>query len=142
MTAAQSQAQPTFGTAEQRRSERVPIGVPVRLWHADGDPLPDMARTQDISASGVRIVTECAVAPGEEVSVSIPTRGCPPELGLPALIEGKAVARRVSAGEGNRQVVALAFHEALAQSMEMALYMAYLLGGGDRMSQEASPRFA
>lgn len=129
MVLTQPEANSNPQAREQRRAERAPVAVPLRLWRRDGDPLPDTAESQDISASGVRVITERPVAPGDEIDIAIPTRGCPRELGLPPVLEGKAVAKRVRSDDGRRHIVALAFHDALAQSMEMALYMAYLLGG-------------
>lgn len=77
---------------------------------------------------GIRIVTDKPLVEGDEVAVSLPTRACPAEIGLPPALEGKAIAHRVTRVAPNRCVAVLVFHEALAQSMEMALYMACLLG--------------
>jgi hypothetical protein len=141
MSAAQLDCVAAGDMREHRQSERASVALNLRLWRGAGDPLPDLAQSQDISASGIRLVTDLPMVPGEEISVAIPTRGCPSELGLPLTLEGKAVAKRVRTLAGNRHVVALAFHDALAQSMEMALYMAYLLGGEQRGTGPAA-RFA
>lgn len=112
---------------ENRRAERANVRLPVWIWPQRGfDRMA--AQSEDISALGIRVVLDQPLEEGDEVAVSLPTRACPAEIGLPPSLEGKAVARRVSRISPTQCSAVLVLHEALSQSMEMALYMACLLG--------------
>jgi hypothetical protein len=113
---------------DHRRAERARVRLPLWVWPQHGEFDHVIAESEDISALGIRVVLDCPLAEGAEVALSLPTRACPAEIGLPPALEGKAIARRVSRISATHCTAVLVLHEALAQSMEMALYMACLLG--------------
>jgi hypothetical protein len=118
----------THFPAEHRRAERAQVRLPLWVWPQHGEFDRVIAESEDISALGIRVVLNRSLAEGDEVAVSIPTRACPAEIGLPPALEGKAIARRVARISATHCTAVLVLHEAMAQSMEMALYMACLLG--------------
>nr|AUN36997.1 hypothetical protein [uncultured bacterium] len=68
------------------------------------------------------------MSPDDEVDVVIDTTQASRALGLPESLRGKARVRRVEEQQGGWQKVALVFAPALAQSMELAFFMAFLCG--------------
>lgn len=116
---------------EKRRAERAYVGFkiqisapnPVNSGHIVGPAI-----LRDLSLSGACATTRHQLRPGQQIEVTIPTEGCPPELQLPPRITGRAEVRRITPRNGQSQRVAMSFLPPLSQNMEFAFYMAYLLG--------------
>lgn len=116
---------------EKRRAERVKVAMKVSLQSknpVNKRTIVGPAIVHDISLLGACMTTRHDLQPGEEVDIRIPTDACPVDLGLPAYLSGRALVRRVEAATENSRRVAMSFLPSLAQSMEFAFYMAYLLG--------------
>jgi hypothetical protein len=86
------------------------------------------ALSQNVSMSGALVTTNHAFQAGETVDVAIPTRHCPPSLALPEELLGRATVKRVEDREESNSRVALQFSENMQQSLEFALFMAYMAG--------------
>jgi len=116
---------------EKRRAERAYVGFkiqicapnPVNSGHIIGPAI-----LRDLSLSGACATTRHQLRPGQQIEVTIPTEGCPPELHLPPSITGRAEVRRIASRNGQSQRIAMNFLPPLSQNMEFAFYMAYLLG--------------
>ncbi len=116
---------------EKRRAERVTVAMKVSLQSknpVNRGNVVGPAIVHDISLLGACMTTRHELQPGEEVDIRIPTDACPVDLGLPAYLSGRALVRRVEVATENSRRVAMSFLPSLAQSMEFAFYMAYLLG--------------
>lgn len=115
---------------EQRQSERTNICRKLALeWSSNGEgPFEETALSKDLSLSGVCVNARRAFALGQQVSVRIPTEGCPAEWNLPKELRAEAEVKRVVDGPGGTRQIALAFQPGLKQRMEFGFFMAYLLG--------------
>ncbi len=116
---------------EKRRAERVTVAMKVSLQSknpVNRGTIVGPAIVHDISLLGACMTTRHDLQPGEEVDIRIPTDACPVDLGLPSYLSGRALVRRVEDAAGNSRRIAMSFLPSLAQSMEFAFYMAYLLG--------------
>lgn len=117
--------------AERRLSERATVGLRMHLQAAHpviNAPVIGPAFTHDISLGGACLTTRHSLRAGQVVDVVIPTEGIPRELGLPDELSGRAVVCRVETDTRETHRVSMAFLPALANSMELAFLMAYLLG--------------
>ncbi len=116
---------------ERRQSERARIGLKVHIRAAhpvNHAPVIGPAITHDISLGGIALTTRHTLRAGQVVDVSIPTEGVPGELGLPNELAGRAIVRRIETDTQEAHRVSMAFLPSLANSMELAFLMAYLLG--------------
>lgn len=118
--------------SERRLSERAQVGLKVRIHTfkpVANAPAAGPALVHDISLGGACLSTRHSLRAGQVVDVSIPTEGMPSELGLPKELAGRAIVRRIETDTRRTHRVSLVFLPALANSMEFAFMMAYLLGG-------------
>lgn len=116
---------------DRRRAERVSVGFKLAISAknpVNGGEILGPGILEDLSISGARVTTRHQLTPGQSVKVTIPTEGCPDALGLPERLAGKAVVQRVEPRKNRTRHVALRFTPALAQNMDFAFYIAYLLG--------------
>jgi hypothetical protein len=126
--------------ANRRQAERVKVCCKMEIVGPSGRARVESrpALSVDISANGVSANTPHELRPGEDVEVVISTGPASTVLGLPPLLCAHASVCRVEAQAGGWRRIALAFAPAFAQSMEMAMYMAYLVG----LQQEGGPGVA
>ncbi len=115
------------GDVEKRQAERVKVGLKVML-KADNPITIGPAITCDVSQGGACVTTRHTLQPGQHIDITIPTRTCPEELGLPQELRGRAVVQRVEDMGNHTRKAALRFLPNLAQSMEFAFFMAFLSG--------------
>lgn len=116
---------------EQRRAERVRVNhrLAIRLKDTLSGEMTDRpAVFWDLSLLGACVWTRQRLWPGQWIDVMIPTEGAPHESGLPRAIEGRACVKRVRQRPDNTQQVSVSFGPSLAHSLDLATYMAYLLG--------------
>lgn len=116
---------------EQRRAERVKVAMKVSLQAenpVNRGNVVGPAIVHDISLLGAYMTTRHDLRPGQEIDIRIPTDACPQHMGLPGYLTGRAIVRRVHAAGDRSRRVAMSFMPSLAQSMEFAFFMAYLLG--------------
>lgn len=117
-------------SSNRRQAERLKVCcklevvAPVGRGRVEARP----ALTVDISASGLSANTTHDLCAGGSVEVVLNTGEASAALGLPEALCAHANVCRVEAQAGGWRRVALSFAPAFAQSMEMALYMAYLFG--------------
>ena len=119
------------GWNDQRKTERVKLSLKLSLKsepHAGGLPTVGPAVLHDLSLHGACITTKHHLEPDQPVDVSIPLSGCPDELGLPERVAGQAVVIRVSEARERTRKVAIRFKPALAESIDFARFMGFLLG--------------
>ena len=116
--------------SERRHGERLKMCCMIEIV-AKRDDLRDVARpalSVDISEGGACANTTHRLAPGEMVEVVLDTAEAGERLGIPAELRGLAEVKRVESHGNDWRIVALSFAPALAQSLEMALFVAYLYG--------------
>lgn len=115
---------------EKRQSQRLKVCCKMEIvalatrYGTDVRP----ALSVDLSPGGACVNTPHDLCPEEEVEVVIHMDAVPEVLGLPEQLRGKARVRRVDFHEGGWRRIALAFSPGLSQSMEMALFVAFLYG--------------
>lgn len=130
---------PTLATAsvtvprhvERRKAERINAGFKVNLGEDEftGDQAANhLGLLKDISLLGACVATRHRFTPGEHITVTIPTQGCPNDIGLPARFDGQATVQRVHIRPDRTLLVAMRFGPSLAQNTDFAVYMAYLIG--------------
>jgi len=115
---------------EKRQSERLKMCCMMQII-AQRDVLQEAARpalSVDISEGGACTNTTHRLSPGEMVEVVLDTAEVGERLGIPTELRGLAEVKRVEAIGNDWRRVALSFAPSLAQSLEMALFVAYLYG--------------
>ncbi|MBN2310068.1 MAG: PilZ domain-containing protein [Candidatus Hydrogenedentes bacterium] len=115
--------------AERRESRRfefrmklsIRVDVPGREHRLIGPGI-----VQDISLSGVCLVTKHDLTPGQQVTVALPTNVCRDGLCLPEAFLGPAEVVWVTPAEKRCSRVALRFGAALVQNMEFVMFVEQL----------------
>lgn len=116
--------------SEKRQGERLKMCCIMQII-AKREDLHETERpalSVDISEGGACANTTHRLAPGEMVEVVLDTAEAGQRLGIPAQLRGLAEVKRVESHGNDWRKVALSFAPALAQSLEMALFVAYLYG--------------
>ncbi len=116
---------------EQRKAERVKARFSVAITASDpvdGDYRVRSAILRDLSLLGACVSTRDTLEPGQWVDVCIPTEGCLAESGLPHELTGEACVERIERRPHHTQRVGMRFGPTLAESMDFATYLAYLMG--------------
>jgi hypothetical protein len=121
----------TGSPIEQRRAERIRIRSNASICArnaASGSAVLGTAEIRNISQLGACVITQQTLRPGQPIELSIATESCPAELGVPKTISGMAWVKRVDPESEQGGHVGVAFAPALAQSSDLAFYLAYLFG--------------
>lgn len=115
---------------EKRHSQRLKVCCKMEIIALAARYGTDIrpALSVDLSPGGACVNTPHDLCPEEEVEVVIHTDVVPDLLGLPEELRGRARVRRVDNHEGGWRRIALAFSPGLSQSMEMAMFLAFLYG--------------
>jgi hypothetical protein len=116
---------------ERRKAERINASFKLNLEEdtSIGDTTAThLALLKDISLLGACVATRHRFSTGEHIKVTIPTQGCPADIGLPDRFNGQATVQRVDLRPDKTRLVAIRFGPALAQNADFAVYMAYLIG--------------
>lgn len=94
-------------------------------------PLVGPGLVENISAAGLFCRTKHRLSPGQWVSLYLPTKVCPPEMGLPPVFMGDGEVIRTLPLDERVQQTAFRFDEALAEDIQLAIFVDYLqtLGG-------------
>lgn len=122
--------EPVYGV-EKRRAQRVHVNHKLLIRTADSDAGGSAERAavfRDLSLLGASMSTRRSLRPGQWIDVVIPTEGAPEDSGLPPFLSGRACVKRVHERPDRTQQVAVSFGPSLAQSLDLATYVAYLLG--------------
>lgn len=125
--------------SDRRHGERLKTCCRMQIVAPGNDvrPAEALALSVDISEGGACANTAKALAPGELVEVVLDTAEAAQYLGIPPTLRGHAEVKRVDAQAGGWRKVALSFAPALAESLEMALFLAFLYGQQQPMQSAA-----
>lgn len=80
----------------------------------------------DLSISGMCLVTKHELKRGQRITVKIPTAVCPDSMGMPRAFTGQADTVRIKNLGENRSLVALKFLPELSENMEFVVFLDYL----------------
>jgi len=114
---------------DKRQSQRIKVCCKMEIAASEKDTAAPVVRpghSVDLSMSGACVNTSHEVWPGQEIEVALSTNAAA-DLGLPSTLRGRATVQRVEPQEGGWWKVALAFAPGLAHSMEMAMYVTFLM---------------
>ena len=114
---------------ERRAVARTPIRFKIKIAVSLANkpaPLVGPAVVCDISPTGLRCWTKHRLAPGQPVRLSLPTRDCPAELGLPKKFLGGAQVVRSNFVENEVSDLALRFDEDLRDDIHLAVFVEHL----------------
>ena len=124
---------PWFDPFETRRESRSAprFEMPMKITLAVEDPvrkgqLVGPGLVNDLSMSGMSVLTKHSLSAQQRVTVAIPTDMCSEDLCLAKAFVGPATVRRVEARDGTRIHAALQFDEALFQNIEFVMFIDHL----------------
>lgn len=108
-----------------RTASRFQVKIAVTLTNKPV-PLVGPGIVQDISATGLRCRTKHRLAPGQPVTLQLPTSSSPSELGLPKKFFGGAQVVRSRLGSDGVSEVAIRFDEDLRDDIHLAVFVDHL----------------
>ena len=108
-----------------RASSRFQVKIAVALANKES-PLVGPGVVHDISVSGLRCRTKHRLAPGQPITLLVPTSNFPSEMGLPKKFLGGAQVVRSKLGPDGVSEVALRFDEDLRDDIQLAVFVDHL----------------
>lgn len=81
---------------------------------------------QDLSISGISVITKHELKRGQRVTIKIPTTLCPESMGMPRAFTGQADTVRIKDLGDKKSLVAFKFLPELAENMEFVVFLDYL----------------